>query len=532
MKKTLLSTIYLLISIFCFADNYMQLMQEYEGETTTDDYGRFTAALDFNGDSYDDLVVTARDWRIQTETQILVGKLFIYLGSEDGLAETPDITVTTQIDSIYRYRVGWKHLQNLGDMNNDGYEDLGFASTQCDFDYNFQNFCEILLGSAECDTIPDFVYEFSPSEQATGFPLAIQPMGDLNGDGFSDAGIITTKPDPNSSGKINKYFIVWGDTFAKEYFCSFVKHHNDFLDFDDMGDVNSDGFDDLSIIYNDGDEYFRNIYYGSTNLDSIPDHDLSANIPSDAYIGPSAGWCGDWNGDGHDDFLGSNTAPSGVGLWLGGDEISDPDYFLEFFDAYSSERYAHGDFNNDGYSDIALAHWTYHDGDGRVLLYLGGENGSADHIIVGEIWEHFGASICVGDFDGDGYDDLAIGGPRDEDSARHGVVRVYSGNGYLEETTEAIDDNEITEPQGIDFNAYPNPFNPTINFEIEMENFHNLSLEIFNIKGQKVEELNVKSKQFSWTADDSASAVYLCKLIRTKNGKSEILQQKKITLLK
>ena len=86
------------------------------------------------------------------------------------------------------------------------------------------------------------------------------------------------------------------------------------------------------------------------------------------------------------------------------------------------------------------------------------------------------------------------------------------------------------------FNAFPNPFNPTVNFEIKAEDYENLQIEIFNIKGQKVETISTlqitqsPNHQITWNAEDYASGVYFCKLVNV--GTDNILTVKKVTLLK
>ncbi len=64
---------------------------------------------------------------------------------------------------------------------------------------------------------------------------------------------------------------------------------------------------------------------------------------------------------------------------------------------------------------------------------------------------------------------------------------------------------------------YPNPFNPTttISFNISRKNAKNAKVEIYNSKGQKIDELSIPDGQSSiiWEADNFPSGVYLYKLI-------------------
>lgn len=87
-----------------------------------------------------------------------------------------------------------------------------------------------------------------------------------------------------------------------------------------------------------------------------------------------------------------------------------------------------GDFNGDGYQDVAISGQVGVGSDtGQVLVYYGGPNGldSRDPQVitpttpgmpsqlasVGQVGLSFGFSLVAGDYNGDGYSDLAIGVP-------------------------------------------------------------------------------------------------------------------------
>ena len=104
------------------------------------------------------------------------------------------------------------------------------------------------------------------------------------------------------------------------------------------------------------------------------------------------------------------------------------------------------DFNNDGYADLAIgAPDETVDGvagTGSVTVLYGGPAGltgaDADHWHqdapgvqgVAEAADHFGAALAWGDFDGDGYDDLAIGAPGEDvdEFFDAGIVHVLFGS--------------------------------------------------------------------------------------------------------
>ncbi|MDN5353745.1 MAG: hypothetical protein PWQ09_501 [Candidatus Cloacimonadota bacterium] len=101
----------------------------------------------------------------------------------------------------------------------------------------------------------------------------------------------------------------------------------------------------------------------------------------------------------------------------------------------------------------------------------------------------------------------------------------------MDENGNSTDVNDdvivIQEPN---LKAYPNPFNPIINFEVKAEIDDNLRIEIYNIRGQKIDEVTFINLQtvVSWNANEFASGVYLCNLV----NKDELLDFEKILLIK
>lgn len=165
--KFILFTLYLILFIFSFlfAENEMELIAELEGEHCASEFGFWSTALDFNGDGFDDLVVAARYWDPEypgfPADPWPWGKIYFYFGKEEGFGDSVDMTLShwDQDMSTAGY------LENLGDMNGDGYEDLGYYAncsvTFCDTAYYNVN---ILFGSSEPDTIPDQTFTFTVGE--------------------------------------------------------------------------------------------------------------------------------------------------------------------------------------------------------------------------------------------------------------------------------------------------------------------------------------------------------------------------------
>ena len=164
----------------------------------------------------------------------------------------------------------------------------------------------------------------------------------------------------------------------------------------------------------------------------------------------------DFNGDGYADVVMGAPGHSGGGagagaahIFLGGSGPFDtsPDATLTGAtgDAFGSDVVAVGDVNGDGYGDLAVgAAPAPGAGTGYMQLFFGGGGAfdtTADATLSGTmVDDYFGARLGgVGDVNGDGFDDLAVGAYGYPGGANDGRVYVYlGGSGAFDTTADAI----------------------------------------------------------------------------------------------
>jgi hypothetical protein len=134
---------------------------------------------------------------------------------------------------------------------------------------------------------------------------------------------------------------------------------------------------------------------------------------------------GDVNGDGVPDIMVASDTTGDVDIFRGevsiyyGNHVGDsaPDLILRSPVCVGSNLpvLACGDLNGDGYADLAMGEDMADDGIGICTIFMGGDqmNTTTRHIIYGRScwWLNaaFGYDVSIGDVNGDGYNDLAVG---------------------------------------------------------------------------------------------------------------------------
>jgi alpha-tubulin suppressor-like RCC1 family protein len=402
------------------------------GAADTDEFGGTVAGGgDINGDGYDDVLAGSRKHNPGGKTE--AGTVWVIFGRPKGSTFT-DIDLAASLPVELGIKIvgagasNWLYTTAIvGDMNGDGFDDIvvgaqlnwgnGFQVGRAYVIFGKSSMSDIDVGTLTYGTVNGVTDSFVISGTGSNSQLGqyVGTAGDFNGDGYSDALVATV-----NSGYI---MVVFG--------------HSDALDFPNFGgtatfsqttagrsgygfsivgdakqqgrpgDLNQDGIDDL-VLHGPHNTFGTTWVIFGHRAGPFPDLDLSTfafNTNTGFKItGAGAGGtiAGDLNSDGIADLY--VTAPYAAPT------AAKPNAGIGYV------LYSHS--NATAYTDVNLATFTTSSTTGYRIL--GADAGDAG----GETVQWLSGAM-LGDVNGDGSDDIAWAGLRNDYASRSDSGTVY-----------------------------------------------------------------------------------------------------------
>lgn len=370
-----------------------------------DNFGQSLAHGDFNGDGYQDLAIGTP---AESGSR---GVVYVLYGGPDGLTAEGVQEIRQGVDGIDGSETrgdafGW--AVEAGDFNADGFDDLAVGVPGED---SARGVAHVIYGSEDGLTSQgEQVWRQDQLEGSGrqvndqfGFSLAV---GDFSGDGIDDLAV-GSPGEQNFSGLAH---VIYGSTGA-----GLTENGNQRW---------RQSADDIPGSRENGDFFGFALGAGDLNGDEIDE--LVIGVP------------GEDGGEGQLHVLfGANGRLTGSGnqRWRPGEdgltgEANNGDAFGEVIEV--------GNLNGDPYDDLVFSGLGENNNGGEVIIMYGSNAGptpsGAQRWVQGfknlpdslESGDRFGSSLAIGDIDGDGLGDLAVG-VRGEDG-NIGVVHVIFGS--------------------------------------------------------------------------------------------------------
>jgi hypothetical protein len=396
-----------------------------------------SSAGDINGDGIDDLIIGAN---IASPNGINgSGQSYVVFGSRSGFSTSFNLSTLTgtngfAINGIVAVDKSGSSVGGVGDINGDGISDLIIGAPNADPNGLNSGQSYVVFGKRSSFSASINLSTFTSTD---GFKIngiaandqsgiSISSAGDINGDAIDDLIIGALGADPNGKSNSGQSYVVFGSRsgFSTSINLSTLNGSNGFklngiaagdvsgTSVSSAGDINGDGIDDLIIGAqnadpngtNSGQSYLvfgsRSTFGANLDLSTLNGNNGFKINGITAY--DQSGWsvssAGDINGDGIDDLIIGTPAADPNGSYSG-----------QSYVVFGRRLSTNPSLNPSAFN----------------LSDLNGTNGFKINGIAAYDFSSYSIS-SAGDMNGDGIDDLIIGGknadPNGSDSGQSYVV--------------------------------------------------------------------------------------------------------------